>query len=121
MEKKGNILISDVIFLVLTIAFISILFIFISRQSSSVSLLEEKSAKEIALIIDSAESETQITLDMSEVLEKAKDKKIIEINNEQNFVFVKLSEKSGYQYGFFNDNFVESEINEGGYLTLKIK
>ncbi len=121
-SKKGNILISDVIFLVLTLAFIVMLFVFVSRQSSNTLLVEERTAKEIALAIDASDSGTNILKDMKKVLEKNELPNFpIEVNNAENYVFVKLSENSGYSYSFFNDKDVEIKEEGGGYVSISVK
>jgi hypothetical protein len=105
-NKNGEILVENVIFIVLNILFISILAIFVVKQSSGVAVIEQTSAKNIALIIDAAKPVSVISLDMS------KQKSIAEKNGiafedivkiSGNVVAVKLSSKTGYEYSFFND------------------
>jgi hypothetical protein len=67
---------------------------------------EEMYAKKIALIIDSAKPGMSISLNMKDAVDQAKkedylNKKIVMING--NTVTVKLREKGGYSYSFFND------------------
>lgn len=103
--KKANILTENIIFLVLNLVFITILVLFLFAKATDAASLEEKFAKQIALIIDSARPGMDISLNMKEAVEKAKDKewkgKIVTI--EDNVVTVKLNEKGGYSYSFFND------------------
>jgi len=121
-NKNGNILISDVIFLVLALAFIAMLFVFVSRQSSNTLLIEESAAKEIALAIDAANPGTSITINMKKVLDKNEGiENPIIVNNKDNYVFVKLSEKSGYQYSFFNEKDVEIKAENGGYVNIIVR
>ena len=104
-SKKANILTENIIFIVLNLVFLVILVLFLFSKMSDVSCLEEKYAKQIALVLDSARPGMEISLDMSGAVKKAEDKKwegkIIEIND--NIVTVKLHEKGGYSYSFFND------------------
>jgi hypothetical protein len=106
--KKGDILVGDVIFLVLNLIFLSILVIFIVTKTNDTSRMEEQYAKEIALMIDSAKPGMTIHLDMTDAMKKAEDEKqdaanIIRIDNSANIVNVKLEDKGGYSYSFFND------------------
>ncbi|HLA23445.1 MAG TPA: hypothetical protein VJZ93_02835 [Candidatus Nanoarchaeia archaeon] len=105
-SKRGQILPENVIFIVLNLIFLTILILFIYSKSGGEAVLEEKYAKQIALIIDSARPGMEIHLNMEDAFEKA-DKngfsrdKIISI--EENLVTVKLREKGGSSYYFFND------------------
>jgi len=103
--KRGNILVSDVIFLVLALVFISILLGFIVRERSNVKTLEEQSAKELALMIDAMPVGMQATIPLQVLLAK-KDVNyvgdVVVIDGAQHFVRVQLSEKSGFSYGYFN-------------------
>ena len=119
MDKKAvDLLTGNLIFIILAVVFIGILFVFVYSKSSSEALVEEQTAKQIALMIDAANSGTQIILNIEGVLENNKATNPIRI--EEGVVRVQLSEKSGYSYGFFNDVEVESEI-KGENLILKIK
>lgn len=104
--KKGNILMENVIFIILNLVFLSMLLLFIYLKSSPTSSIEQVTAKQIALMIDASEPGTEISLDVEEVVNKAEKNNIewpITIDNVNNLVRVKLSEKSYYDYTFFND------------------
>lgn len=119
MNKKAvDLLTGNLIFIILAIVFIGILFLFVYSKSSSEALVEEQTAKQIALMIDAANPGTQIILNIEGVLEGNKAANPIRIG--EGVVRVQLSEKSGYSYGFFNRVEVESQIS-GGNLILKIK
>ena len=113
--KKGNILTENIIFIVLNLAFLSILLLFLLSKTSETAVLEEKYAKQIALMIDAAEPGMRIHLNMEDAIEKAVKNKInpsdiVSING--NVVTVKLSEKDNNpqsSYSFFND--VEANAN----------
>jgi len=69
-------------------------------------VLEQSYAKNIALLIDSAKPVTEIKLNMEDAFALAekngvKSEDIVKIN--ENVVTVRLSDKGGYQYSFFND------------------
>ena len=119
--KKGDILIEDIIFLILNLAFLSILVLFILKQGLGVIVLEEFYAKQTALLIDSSEESSRLMLDVSEGVEIGEKNgippsEIISING--NIVTVKLSEDSGYSYSFFNDVSVNTGLEDGRYVFV---
>ncbi len=104
--KRGNILTENIIFIVLNLAFITILLLFIFTKTGSAAVLEEKYAKQIALLIDAAEPGMSIHLNMEDAIEKAQEEKIppndiVRITG--NIITVRLNEGAGYSYSFFND------------------
>ena len=105
-QRRGaNILTENIIFILLTLIFFAILITFIFSRTTSAVLIEEELAKQIALIIDSARPETIIKMNVEKAVEKAEKSRyagnIITVEN--NLVNVKLHEKGGYTYSFFND------------------
>ena len=111
ISKKGNILTENLVFIMLNLIFLIILILFLFSKIESTALLEEKYAKQIALIIDSADPGMIIEFKMDEAFDKM-DKGInFEdiVWTEDNKVHVKLSDKGDYVYSFFNDN--EVSIN----------
>lgn len=121
--KKGeDALHENFIYIVLAVVFIGICIAFILIKSSPESLLAQKTAKQIALIIDAARPETEISLDVKEQIDKAIENNVefpIQIDNDKNLVTIRLGEKSFYEYSFFNDVYVNYKI-ENGVLKLKI-
>ena len=105
-NKKGNILTQNIIFIILNLVFLSIMIIFLFSKMGSAAILEEKYAKQIALILDSAEPGMTIHLNMKDAIKIAK-KENRDLNNiisiQDNVVNVQLREKGGYSYSFFND------------------
>jgi len=106
MEKKGTILAENIIFIVLNLVFITILLLFLFSKSGAAAVLEEKYAKKIALVVDSARPGMVIHLNMEDALKIAEKEKfplgqIVSVND--NILTVKLREKGGYSYSFFND------------------
>ncbi len=106
MKKRGTILFENVIFIILNLAFLTILVLFLLRQGSGIIVLEQSYAKNIALLIDEAKPITEMKLDMKDAMNLAekngiKREDIVKI--EGNIVTVKLSENNGYQYSFFNN------------------
>ena len=126
LNKKANILTENIIFIVLNLVFLTILILFLFLKMSDVSFLEERYAKQIALIIDSAKLGMDISLDMGNAVEKAKDKKWEDkiVSIEDNIVTVKLHEKGGYSYSFFNNielNKTYHYVDEGNEFNFKIE
>ena len=105
-NKRGDILVENVIFIVLNIIFVSILILFLIRQGSGAGLLEQTYSKQIALMIDSAKPVMEIKLNMEKTKKIAEENKfdfkdVVSITG--NVVNIKLSQKGGYEYSFFND------------------
>jgi hypothetical protein len=114
-NKKANILMENIIFIVLNLVFLSILILFLFSNIGNVAVLEEKYSKQIALIIDSSKPKMEISINMEDAFEESKDEwgeekidevikkygELIVIN--ENIVTVKLKDGKGYSYSFFND------------------
>ncbi len=128
LNKKGeNLILSPLIFIVLNIMFFGILLGFVFNSSNGVLVYEQAYAKQIALIIDSAKPGMNISLNMEEAVEKAKDEKwkgkIVSIKD--NIVTVKLGEGGGYSYQFFNDVdfdvlYYYGDSNDDGFFDFEI-
>ena len=105
-RKRGQILAENIIFIVLNLIFLTILILFIYSKTDSAFLLEEKYSKQIALLIDSAKPGMIIHLNMKDAIEEAdknnQNKKNI-VSVSENAIKVKLTEKGGYSYSFFNN------------------
>jgi len=105
-NKRGEILIENIIFIILNIVFLTILVLFLIKQGTGVVLLEDAYAKQIALLVDSAKPGMIMQIDMEKGLKVAEEKGISFdeiITRNKNYLTVKLSEKSGIEYPFFND------------------
>ena len=106
INKRGEILVENVLFIVLNILFISLLIFFLFKQGSGAILLEQTYSKQIALMIDSAKPTMEIKLNMEKAQKIAEENKVDfgeAVNINGNLVKVKLSQKGGYEYSFFND------------------
>jgi len=104
--KRATILVENVIFIVLNLLFLTILILFIAKQGAGAIVLEQSYAKQIALLIDSAQPGMFIELNMKKGKELAEKNGIdfaeaVRISG--NTVIVKLSEQGGYSYSFFNN------------------
>ena len=121
-NKKGEILIGTVVFIILNLAFLLILVLFLLNQGNGAIVLEESYAKQIALLINSAKPAMIMQLDMEKAMNLAERNgvpfsEVVQING--NVVRVRLSEKGGYSYSFFNDVEANSYVNptkEGMYV-----
>jgi hypothetical protein len=111
-DKKGSeILTENIIFIVLNLVFLAILIAFLISRMGNDAVLEEKYAKQIAMVIDSSKPEMEIYLNMEKGIKDARangisDSEIVTLQN--NVITVKLQEKGGYSYSFFNDVDVEN-------------
>ena len=125
MNKRAEILHEHIIFLVLNVVFFSVMVLFIYLQASSVHLLEEETAKGIALLIDVAKPGTEeVSINLKDFFEKAEKNGVnrlnsIEINKEMNLVIVRGSKKSFFEYGYFNDGIEFVYSVKGDYFELK--
>ncbi len=123
MEKRGQILTENVIFIVLNLVFLAILVLFIYSKSGGEAVLEEKYAKQMALIIDSAKPGMEIQLNMEDAYKKAQkngfeNSSVVSISG--NTVTVKLRDGKGYSYDFFNDVGIISYYDNQGKVNYVI-
>lgn len=125
-NKKGEILIENVIFIVLNLVFLSILMFFLINQGSSVATTEDFYSKEIALLIDSAKEGMIIKINLEGPLKISKKNdidfsKIVTFSD--NYVNIKLDHKTGAEYHFFNNVNVSSypiPNDKGGYTGMYV-
>ena len=109
MNKRGQILVENIIFIVLNLVFLTIILLFVLKQGSGAIVLEQSYAKHIAMLIDAGQPGMVIKLDMKDARKVAEKNgldftlknNVVKIEN--NIVTIKLSEKGGYTYSFFND------------------
>jgi hypothetical protein len=106
MNKRGTILVENVVFIIINLIFLSLLVIFLLKQASGTIVLEQSYSKQIAMLVDSAKPVMVIKMDMEKGRKLAENNGIdfnnaVKING--NTVQVKLSGKAGYTYAFFND------------------
>jgi hypothetical protein len=122
MKKRGTILVENIVFIILNVLFLSVLVIFLLKQGSGAIVLEQAYSKQITMLIDSAKPVMVIKLDMEKGKNIADDRGI-EFSNvvkiKGNEVSVRLSEKGGYTYSFFNDVLVTASAlkDEKGEYT----
>jgi hypothetical protein len=122
-NRKGTILTENIVFIVLTLVFLTILILFIFSKMGDVARMEERYAKQIALLVDSSEPVMTIGLNMEDAIEKAeKEGRDLSdlVSIEGNIVNVQLREKGGYSYSFFSDVKVEDPYFNQNNLILII-
>tara|TARA_Y100000310_G_scaffold343846_1_gene453459 strand:- start:1802 stop:2185 length:384 start_codon:yes stop_codon:yes gene_type:complete len=125
MNKKADVLHENVIFIILNVVFFSVMILFIYLQGSSIHLMEEGTAKQIALIIDTSKPETVLEINLRGFFNKAEKNGIskeraVKIDNEKNIVTIKGDEDSFYEYGYFNEEVTINWKIEGDYLVLEV-
>ena len=116
-NKRATILVSNIIFIILNLVFLTIVILFILQQGKGITTLEESYAKQIALIFDSAKPGMDIFLNFEEGAAVVRNKmgsqflqgnlfKQEVVTFDKNVVTVKLDKtnnRKGYSYSFFND------------------
>lgn len=106
-ERKGEMLIENIVFIVLNIVFFLILIVFLSGSSLS----SENTAKQLALVIDSSEPGDMISIDFERIVNEAekngvdKDEIVRIVGNK---IIVSLEKGKQSEYSFFNDVKIES-------------
>jgi hypothetical protein len=105
-SRSGTILLENIIFIILNLVFLTILILFLFKQGNGAIVLEQSYAKNIALLIDEGKPITEMKLNMEDAMNLAEKnglarEEIVKID--ENIVTVKLTEKGGYQYSFFNN------------------
>ena len=120
-QHRGELLVSNIVFIVLNLLFLTILILFVAQQGDGAIVLEQSYAKQIALLIDAAQPETTMVLDMRKVVEKADEEGVADIvTKKDNVITVKSTEKSGYSYSYFNNVEVNTYFDQGDKNKLII-
>jgi len=107
-NKKANLPLETIMFLVLNLVFFVVMLLFAYSSGDREFVYEQTLAKEIALIIDNAKPGIIVSLDITKYAEIAEKNKqpvenIIKLNKEENRVEVNLKQKGGYSYQYFSD------------------
>lgn len=125
-KKASNILYVNIAYLLFVVVLFGLLFVFVSRTGSSVSSSEKVYAKKLAMILDSVNPGSSITMDVSDmaliaISEKFKPEEMISFSPQQ--VTVKLTAKGGYSQRFFTlSREISSKIEQqGGRYLLKLE
>lgn len=126
MNKRGiNLLGGTLVFLLLNLAFFSIMFIAVSRAGVSAPYLEKSYGSQIALLIDSSKKGTTLSIDIVELLQTAQKEKInpvIKLDCGTNEVIIKITNSDGYRHAFFTEleECSYSLDQQKGRLVIKI-
>jgi hypothetical protein len=123
-NNKRGIVMGNVLFILLNIAFFALVIYFVRDAASGAGMKEKILSKEIALMINAAKPGTSIEIDISayeKIAKKNGIKNFIEIGS--NNVTVTLSGK-GFVYPYFSMNKVEYKYGEehglAGFLYMKV-
>lgn len=133
MNKKAelnDLLEGNTVYIVLTVLFVAGMVFFVSSYKNNAAVWEDYYAKEIAKLIDLSKPGDEIIIDIQKPSEIAIKNEIrsmsemIEIDNFEKRVWIKLSPGRKSGYGFFNDVDVIVSKPEfgvpGNVITLKI-
>ncbi|MFA5953658.1 MAG: hypothetical protein WC812_03630 [Candidatus Pacearchaeota archaeon] len=123
-KKNGEILVENVIFIILNLVFLIILILFLIKQGAGAISLEQVYSKKIALIIDSSSLGMIIKINMQDAKEIAEKNSVdfsnvVFIDEITHSVTVKLTEKGGYSYSYFNDAKVNA-YSDGIFYIITI-
>jgi len=124
INKKADILHENVIFIVLNVTFFVMMMLFVQMKGSAVHIAEEQTAKQIALLINTARPGTELEVYLGDFLEEAESNGVsksaaVRIDNANNVIIAKGSADSFYDYAYFNDVNVKFNF-KGYYLILEI-
>jgi hypothetical protein len=124
IDKKGQMLYEQIIFIALNVFIFSALLFFIWRSTSDVSVAEEIMAKKLALIIDGMKPGMEVNMSLAsfyKIMEKTNFNEF-PIKIENNLVTVKAEAGVGYSFRFFSDLSPLVSINRNDInKTLTIK
>lgn len=124
-KKADTIVLETTIFIILNLVFIFLLLIFVYSSGKGAFIYEEMYAKQIALLIDNAEPDMIMGLNMEKAVELAEENgkprdEIVSINKEKNEVVVSLSSKGGHSFQYFSDYDIEVKFVQDN-LQIKIR
>jgi len=122
-EKRGEILLQNIIFVILNLLFLVVLILFVTSRANSAHVLEEGYAKQIALLIDAANPPMLIKLNMEKARRVAEKNdipfsEVVRIRG--NVVTVRLDSGEGYSYSFFNNVDVGNPYPDGDFYIFPI-
>jgi hypothetical protein len=105
-KKSQNLITGVVMFLILNVAFFSIMFIFVGSVGTTGNFIEKEYARKIALSIDKFAPGTEVSVDMSELYSYAKNNNyagsIVTMDYVNSRIIVKTNEGEGSSFYYFN-------------------
>lgn len=114
-KASSNVVFPTIIFIILNLAFFTMLLIFVSRAGSGSLVYEQAYAKQIALLVDEARPDMEIFLNMTQGIEIAeqnnKNKNEI-VRIEFGEVKVDLVGKGGYSFRHFSNYKISTDFDE---------
>lgn len=127
-KKAVDLFMENLVYLLIVVIFVAILWFSLMRVGSNSGFYEERSSKQIALLIDKALPGMSFEIEAYEMEKIARKNKFegnfLKIDNNKNIVNVRLIEGKGYDYYFFNNVNVlwdEKNYETGGKkIILKI-
>lgn len=104
-DKRGTeILTEEIIFIVLNLIFFAALFIFVINSIGGKAYYQQVYAKQVALMLDEMKPGTSILVDISSVAKLAGKKEgIVNVDDTNKKVVVKIVSIGGYSYTYFNN------------------
>ncbi len=126
MNKKGDeVVLETIIFIILNLLFFVVMLVFVYNSGNITFVYEQTYAKQIALFIDNAEPKMSILIDLSEIVEIAEKnkqplEKIVQLNEDENKVEVKLKKKGGYSYQYYSDYKINMKV-DSNFLLINIE
>jgi hypothetical protein len=122
-------LLETTIFVILNVVFAVVLSIFIFRAAYNAQVYEQSYAKEIALLIDAAKPNTDITLGMADAISTYKKyhkqvpsnilDEVVKLDNLNHLVRINLADKNGYYYKYFSDYDIKF-VSRGSVLQIEV-
>jgi len=107
MNKRGTVLLEQIIFWVLNIVFFVLLMAFVWRASTGVVVIEEIYAKQIALAVDMMKPGTEANISLSELYDIAKKNKfegyVVLPEPDKNLITVRAADSEGYSHHYFSN------------------
>jgi len=126
----------SVIFIILNLVLAGAVVFFVRNSAGNAQVWEEVYAKQISSLINRASPGTTILLNVEEgaeifaekrfddklenVLDKPELNELVQIDNEENSVLVKVGEKGGHKAYYFSNYYVESSLQNDVYLTINV-
>jgi hypothetical protein len=115
-----------ILFIILNIAFFSLMILFITKNTDNALIYEQTYSKKIAFFLDSAKPGMIISIQAKDLLEVAKKKgvnlsKVIVIDS--NKVYVNLDNAGGYSSRYFSsyDIQIKRDLSSGDTLIFEVK
>ncbi|MBM3246937.1 hypothetical protein FJZ17_00125 [Candidatus Pacearchaeota archaeon] len=128
-NKKGDEIISkQLIFLILNLIFLLAIMFFIVRASTGAAVLEETSAKTVAILIDSMKPGTEANFSLTKLYDFAEKNRysgqVISIDSNTNTIHIQVLGSGGYNFQFLSSSksfsyYVDKSQENQEVLVLK--